>query len=111
MSLLNAISLTFITCVLALAQTTIPVPGVTQVFVGDFNNDGKQDLLIAQTVSTPAGLTISVFLGQGDGTFGAPVVTSNVDAYSLTAVADLNGDGKLDLPLPVRLGDNVGYLH
>ena len=105
MSLLNAISLTFITCVLALAQTTIPVPGVTQVFVGDFNNDGKQDLLIAQTVSTPAGLTISVFLGQGDGTFGAPVVTSNVDAYSLTAVADLNGDGKLDLLFSVSTGE------
>jgi hypothetical protein len=80
MSLLNTISISFVTSVLALAQTTIPAPGVAQVFVGDFNGDGKQDLLITQTISQPATSTISVFLGQGDGTFRAPVITSNINA-------------------------------
>jgi uncharacterized protein (TIGR03437 family) len=88
-----------------LAQTTLPAPGVTQVFGGDFNGDGKQDLLIAQTISAPAGLTISVFLGQGDGTFQAPVITPNASAYALTAVADFNGDGKLDLLFSVSTGE------
>jgi len=67
--------------------------------LGDFNGDGKQDLVV---VDTPAG-TASVLPGIGNGTFG-PAMTFAVDTgagplvlqYAM-AVSDLNRDGKQDL--------------
>ncbi len=58
--------------------------------VGDFNGDGKLDIL-----GLP-GTGLSVLLGNGDGTFGFPV-NSSVQAGSYFAVGDFNGDGKLDV--------------
>ncbi len=61
------------------------------VFVGDFNNDGKPDVVI---IDLPY---ISVLLGNGDGTFQPP---SNNDSFVLPgylAVGDFNNDHKLDV--------------
>ncbi|HEY6769300.1 MAG TPA: VCBS repeat-containing protein [Candidatus Sulfotelmatobacter sp.] len=64
--------------------------GITQVVAGDFNHDKKQDLLI----SYAQGDTY-LALGNGDGTFQNPlVVGGGIGIFS--AVADFNGDGKLD---------------
>jgi uncharacterized protein (TIGR03437 family) len=57
----------------------------------DLNGDGKQDLV----VGTGAG--VYVFLGNGDGTFKAPVQYTTGGNVSSIAVADFNGDGKLDI--------------
>jgi hypothetical protein len=70
------------------------------VAIADVNGDGKPDLIVAneqQSKTDPAG-SISVLLGKGDGTFHAPVNYSSggQGAYSIS-VADVNGDGKLDL--------------
>jgi len=70
------------------------------VAIADVNGDGTPDLIIAnqqQTKTDPAG-SISVMLGRGNGTFHAAVNYSSGgdSAYSI-AVADVNGDGKLDL--------------
>ncbi|MGH7130078.1 MAG: choice-of-anchor Q domain-containing protein, partial [Planctomycetaceae bacterium] len=40
-----------------------------KVLVGDFNNDGKQDLAVLKAGSSN---TVSILIGNGDGTFGAP---------------------------------------
>jgi hypothetical protein len=65
------------------------------IAVGDFNHDGKLDL--AETTDTDQGLVISVFLGTGGGNFAPPVYYQTGPAASRIAVADLNGDGNLDL--------------
>src|SRR5262249_19779368 len=60
----------------------------------DFNGDGKLDLVAANLHSG----TVSVLLGNGDGTFGPPLTFAAVapDAWfaQSVTVADLNGDGK-----------------
>jgi hypothetical protein len=64
------------------------------VLVADFNGDGKADLVVANQQSH----SVSVLLGNGDGTFQAPI-TSLAGGWFAgpLAVADFNGDGKLDL--------------
>src|SRR5262249_13916469 len=67
----------------------------------DFNGDGKPDLVTANADSA----TVSVLLGNGDGTFqaarnfaaryiGAAGIGWTTDAV---AVGDVNGDGRLDV--------------
>ena len=62
---------------------------------GDFNNDGKLDLVAA------VGSTIYVLPGIGDGTFNWPLASAGPAGSTITKinVADVNGDGKLDLIL------------
>ncbi len=75
--------------------------GPGSLAVGDFNQDGKLDLVVANfdnSTSTPTTF-VSVLLGNGDGTFQSPVAyASGLNAGSLV-VGDFNGDGKLDLAL------------
>ncbi len=68
--------------------------GPYSVAVGDFNRDGKLDLVIA---NYPSVFTVSVLLGNGDGTFQSQVTYPVGRQPISVAVADVNGDGKLDL--------------
>ena len=73
-------------------------PAPYSVAVGDFNSDGRQDLAVANANSTIAADGLSIFLGNGDGTFSAPVSVSTGFAGAISVVVgDFNGDGKQDL--------------
>ena len=65
------------------------------VAVADFNRDGKQDLVVANSNESD----ISVLLGNGDGTFQTEVKynTGSIPNPAGVAVGDFNGDGHLDL--------------
>jgi hypothetical protein len=77
-----------------LASTSYATGGaIWDMATADVNNDGKLDLL---TVSRSAG-TVSVALGNGDGTFAAPrSFAAGANARAL-GVGDFNRDGKLDV--------------
>ncbi|HXM66875.1 MAG TPA: Ig-like domain repeat protein [Candidatus Acidoferrum sp.] len=68
------------------------------ISVADLNGDGKLDVVLANTNIGIADGTVSVLLGVGDGTFEPPV-TYDSGAYAAVevAIADVNGDGVLDL--------------
>ena len=64
--------------------------------VGDFNGDGIQDLAVSNWDAN-TGTIVSVLLGNGDGTFQAAQNVVAGRGVLFAAVADLNGDGRLDL--------------
>ncbi|MGB7169011.1 MAG: VCBS repeat-containing protein, partial [Acidobacteriaceae bacterium] len=73
--------------------------GVAPMVAGDFNGDGKVDLVFAMAGSNQ----LAVFLGNGDGTFQAPkfetIALPSGEHFggAYIVAADFNHDGKLDL--------------
>jgi hypothetical protein len=78
----------------------------SQVVAGDFNRDGEPDLAIL--ISASGGpVMISIYLGNGDGTFQAPLDLPTGLAPASLIATDFNGDGKLDLANTNSSDDNV----
>lgn len=71
--------------------------GIAGCVIADVTNDGKNDLVC--TAAAELQWALYVYPGNGDGTFGAPVVTTpaqNNNVYAapyLTAIGDVSGDG------------------
>jgi hypothetical protein len=67
---------------------------------GDFNNDGKLDIIVA------SGPNVYVLAGNGDGTFGTAQGSVGPANSVITGihVADINGDGKQDLIVTGKRG-------
>src|SRR5713101_7512755 len=63
------------------------------VATGDFNGDGKTDLVTSNVLAN----TVSILLNNGDGTYRAHVDFATGVKPAGVAVADFNGDLKPDL--------------
>jgi hypothetical protein len=76
--------------------------GATAIVAADFNNDGRTDLAVADQ-----GLDeVSIFLGNGDGTFQSSTVQVPGDPYALVA-GDFTGNGEVDLAVVDRDSNQV----
>src|SRR5262249_7902320 len=79
-------------------QSALTGSSVGSIAIGDLNGDGNPDLVM---ISPGGPQGIDILLGDGAGNFRRPATLPSIDTnpWSL-AVADLNGDGKLDLVIP-----------
>jgi hypothetical protein len=73
---------------------------------GDFNRDGKVDIVVGNWDSN----NVSVLLGTGAGVFAAAVNYNVGTGAQTVAVADFNGDQKLDLAVANFASNNVSVL-
>jgi hypothetical protein len=74
--------------------------------VGDFNGDGRQDLVMTKSAAS----AITVLLGKGDGTFTAGVNYPVTDLARSVVAGDFNGDGKIDLAVAYVDNTNISVL-
>jgi hypothetical protein len=81
------------------------------VAVADFNGDGKLDMAVPVYSIFTSYTDVNIFLGKGNGTFEAgPVFPLTGQNVNNVAVADFNGDGKLDLAISLPDASEVQIL-
>jgi hypothetical protein len=76
------------------------------VIAGDFRGGGIQDLAVASSVAN----TVSIFRGNGDGTFAAAQTVAVGQTPSYVTTGDFNGDGSPDLAVANAGSNDVSIL-
>ena len=89
------------------SETTQPLPSSNQpvgVVAGDLNGDGNPDIIAVGFVPSPSpSAVITVLLGNADGTFTVgQTYTLGVGTPNSAIIDDFNGDGKLDVVVPIQ---------
>jgi len=80
--------------------------GPTGLVIGDFNGDGKKDILVANRNSA----SLTLLKGNGNGTFKAPKSIDVGSGPTSIALADFNGDGKKDVVVNAFFEDAIRVL-
>lgn len=80
--------------------------------LGDVNGDGKLDLVIKSvSVLDSDAFQLGVLLGNGDGTFQAPLLgAAQPGGSGDLALGDFNSDGRIDVAVADQLGASTGNL-
>ena len=78
----------------------------TAIATGDLNGDGNLDLAISNGSSN----TVTILLGNGNGTFTAVASPATGNSPSSLVVGDFNGDGKPDLAVTNATDNTVTIL-
>ena len=83
-----------------------PGSGIGVVAVGDFNQDGKTDIVAADSRNA----TVCILLGNGNGSFQQEADYGVGSSPLSVAVADFNADGIPDLAVANSESDNISVL-
>jgi hypothetical protein len=75
---------------------------------GDFNGDGKPDIAVVNNYGATA--DVGILLNTGGGVFGTATNFALSGIATTITTADLNGDKKLDLIVPIPSTNNVALL-
>jgi hypothetical protein len=82
----------------------------TSIVVADLNHDGKLDIAVTIYTVIDGTPVVSVFLGNGDGTFQPYTnFTLAAQGYAIE-VGDVNGDGKQDMVVAVAKSNDEGWI-
>ncbi len=79
--------------VTTIATGAIGASGFAELKIGDLNGDGNTDVVVARNQNS----TMSVILGNGNGSFKASVSYSAASDLRQIVLADVNGDGITDI--------------
>jgi hypothetical protein len=106
----------YITPLHFLPQTTIPTWNKSgKVITVDVNNDGKQDMVVqnigyGEPNNGPRHDFVSVFLGNGNGTFRPRIDTATGSYSNWLGSGDFNGDGRVDFVTTNFCGESISIL-
>jgi FG-GAP-like repeat len=87
-------------------STALPAIAHSSVMCGDFDNDGKMDLLVTGINSAYAGIS-QVWKNAGNGVFSNLNVTLPGTSSSSAALGDFDNDGRLDILLTGYAGQDT----
>ncbi len=93
---------------LSFTNTSTPATGRSPINIAsaDLNGDGRRDLVMTNAGSN----TLTILLGNGDGSFTAAASPATGAYPDYLAIGDFNGDGKPDVAVANFLDGNVTIL-